>query len=157
MVDTALADGLASGRSGTEALVEPVSAWVRVRCGTQAYGIALERVREILTPQPFTRLPGCDAEVAGLVGVRGRVVTVFDLGRILGSGASASLPDHRLVLADHGDRVIGLVVDDVTAVVDGVLRLPAPDGVPAATGVVSSAEGGFVGLDVDALVGRFLF
>ena len=139
-----------------EAPAEPMRMWVRVVCGPCAYGIALERVREILTPQPLTRLPGCEAEVAGLVGVRGRVVTALDLGRILGSNASASLPDHRLVLVDHGDRVVGLVVDDVSAVVEGASRPAEAAPEQGAAVVVSSAEGGFVGLDVDALVGRFL-
>jgi purine-binding chemotaxis protein CheW len=137
--------------------------WVRVTCDGRTYGMPLERVREILTPQPFTRLPGCDAEVAGLVGVRGRVVTVLDLGRILGSRAAASLPDHRLLLVDHGERIVGLVVDDASAVLDGVLRPPVPEqerlaGLdpegPEHLGLVEAEDGSFMALDLDAVITR---
>jgi purine-binding chemotaxis protein CheW len=137
--------------------------WIRVTCAGRTYGLPLERVREILTPQPFTRLPGCDAEVAGLIGVRGRVVTVLDLGRILGTRAAASLPDHRLLLVDYGERIVGLAVDDASAVVDGVLRPPVseqerlvgldPDG-PEDLGLIEAEEGSFMALDLDAVIAR---
>ncbi len=183
MVDRGARDGLTSERSSetgpfppgleTAEVVEPPSdrepahmrRWVRIAVGGRDWAVPLERVREILTPQPFTRLPGCDAHVAGLVGVRGRVVTVLDLGRILGSCAAASRSDHRLLLVDHGDRVVGLAVDDASAVMDGALRPPVPEperlaGVdfesPDTIGFVRAENGGFLALDIDAVIGRHI-
>lgn len=141
----------------------PATRWVRIRCGARLYGMPLERVREILTPQPLTRLPGCGATVAGLVGVRGRVVTALDLGWILGPGASVSLPDHRLLLVDIEGRTVGLVVDEARAVVDGVLHPPVPEperlaGLDAegadVLGMVDSGNERFPALDLDAVIGR---
>lgn len=141
----------------------PARRWVRVVCGARLFGLPLERVREILVPQPLTRLPGCGDAVAGLVGIRGRVVTALDLGRILGSGASASLPDHRLLLVDAEERIIGLAVDDARAVVDGTLRPPVPEqerlaGVdaeePHILGWVEAGDDGFPALDLDAVIDR---
>ena len=178
MVDAEGMSGLPSVRSGTEPTSAcppaseeppmqahgPVRRWVRFVCGARLFGIPLERVREILTPQPLTRLPGCGETVAGLVGVRGRVVTVLDLGRILGTGASASLPDHRLLLVDADERTVGLVIDDVKAVVDGAFRPPVPDlerleGVdaedePDVLGWVETGDGAFPALDLDAVIDR---
>lgn len=137
----------------------PTGRWVRIVCGARLFGVPLERVREILTPQPLTRLPGCGESVAGLVGIRGRVVTALDLGRILGAGVSASLPDHRLLLVEAEERIIGLVVDDAKAVVDGALRPPVPvaerqaDG-PDVLGWVEAGDGGFPALDLDAVIDR---
>jgi chemotaxis signal transduction protein len=136
--------------------------WVLFRCGDRTWGIALERVREILTPQPFTRLPGCGPAVAGLVGIRGRVVTAFDLGRLLASRSAAALPDHRLLLLDQGERVLGLVVDDVSAVADAVLRPPPgreewlegfDTDTPDVIGIGEAEGATFVALDLDALLG----
>ena len=139
--------------------------WVRVTCDGRTCGIPLERVREILTPQPLTRLPGCGKDVAGLIGVRGRIVTVLDLGSILGSRAAVSLPDHRLLLVDHGERVVGLAVDDASAVVGGNLLPPVPPPerligldpeVPGDLGRIETEDGYLMGLDLDAVFSREL-
>jgi chemotaxis signal transduction protein len=72
--------------------------------------------------------------------------------------ASASLPDHRLLLVDHEERIIGLAVDDIKAVVAGVLLRSTQDSglaemaQPFVTGAVTSADGGFRCLDVDAVI-----
>jgi purine-binding chemotaxis protein CheW len=90
--------------------------WVFFRCDGRLFATPADTVREILTPLPFTRIPGCGREVCGLVGVRGRVVTVFDLGAMLGLATTTERPDYRLLLVDLANRVIGLAVDEVTAV-----------------------------------------
>jgi purine-binding chemotaxis protein CheW len=85
--------------------------WAFFSCGDQGYAVRLDRVHEIVPPQPVTRVPGCGPEVHGLLGLRGRVITVFDFGVISGGDASAEQSDHRLVLLRHGERVVGLAVD----------------------------------------------
>jgi purine-binding chemotaxis protein CheW len=89
--------------------------WVVFRCGERRFVTPLEGIREILPPLAFTRIPGCGPEVCGLVGVRGRVLTVLDLGVILGMRPAAQTTDHRLLIVDHGDRAVGVVVDEVVA------------------------------------------
>ena len=139
--------------------------WLVFRCGERQWGLALEAVREILTPQAFTRIPGCGPEVAGLIGVRGRVVTVFDLGVLLAFRSAAALPDHRILLVDVDERVLGLAVDDATAVLDAELcplppeedRLEGLD--PDASHVFGTGEADgitFTVADLDALVGGLL-
>ncbi|HSJ16362.1 MAG TPA: chemotaxis protein CheW [Longimicrobiales bacterium] len=85
-------------------------------CSGACLGLALERVQEILRPRPFTRLPGSAPHTAGLIGVRGRIITAYDLGVLLGLAPAAAQADHRILLVENGSRVIGLVVDDVLAV-----------------------------------------
>jgi purine-binding chemotaxis protein CheW len=89
--------------------------WVIAACSGQRIGIPLERVREIVTPRPFTRLPGAAGSVAGLIAVRTRIVTAYDLGLLLGVESAAGCADHRILLVDEPDRVTGLVVDEVLA------------------------------------------
>lgn len=98
-------------------------------------------VREILPPSPATRLPGAPSWVRGLVNVRGTVITVIDLvARLCGRPAH---PEGPLMLIEHQERVIGMVVDDVLE----VLPVPAegwdtpvgdllPDGIVYAMGEI---------------------
>jgi len=90
--------------------------WAFFACGGKGYAVRLDQVHEIVPPQPLTRIPGCGREVCGLLGLRGRVVTVFDFGVLAGGRASVDQPDHRLVLLHHGSTVVGLAVDQVLTI-----------------------------------------
>jgi chemotaxis signal transduction protein len=116
----------------------------------------LDRVHEIVPPQPVTRVPGCGREVYGLLGLRGRVVTVFDFGTIAGGPASAGIPDHRLVLLKYGERIVGLAVDQVLTIAafevvdDDESRGDRPAGSAVA---LKAGDRTFTILDPDAVFG----
>jgi purine-binding chemotaxis protein CheW len=138
----------------------PTARWVMFVCDGQRFGIRLDQVSEIVPPRPFTRLPGAGPAICGLIGLRGRVVTVVDAGTVLGMRASASLPDHRLLLLELGSRRIGLAVEEVTAVAPARLEPPGDElGGRLARAVVGTArvgDAGFVALDPDALLMHLL-
>ena len=96
--------------------------WVVFACDGHWLAFPITKVREILPPREFTRLPGTGPEVCGLVGLRGRIVTVLDLGAIIGLRPSAAHEDHRLVLLEHDGRVIGMAVDSMVAVTRAAAR-----------------------------------
>ena len=96
--------------------------WVVCSCDGHWLAFPITSVREILPPRPFTRLPGTGAEVCGLIGLRGRLVTVLDAGAILGLTPSATRVEHRLVLIEHEGRVIGMAVDEMVAVTRAAAR-----------------------------------
>ena len=134
-----------------------VSRWVVFRCGEQRFGVPLAQVNEIVPPLPFTRLPGAGADVCGLVGVRGRVITVFDLGMMLGDQAAAGVVDHRLLLLELGGRRLGVAVDEVceiaSAALERALSEAEPDRMgPAAIGVARGEDGPFTALDASRLL-----
>jgi chemotaxis signal transduction protein len=152
-----------AAEAGTQAPADPQ--WVVFRCHGRQFGFPLALVREILTPQPVTRLPGAAAEICGLTGVRGRVITVVDVGLMLGGRAAASLPDHRLLLLDLGTRRVGAAVDDVVTVTPARLETGSGPvagepyaGVPAAALLGSGAieTGRFVALEPAALMAPLL-
>jgi len=90
--------------------------WAFFSCSGQGFALRLDRIREIVPPQPLTRLPGCGPAVCGLVGLRGRVVTVFDLGVLTGGEPAAGKPDHRLLLVRHRSGTVGLAVDELVTI-----------------------------------------
>ena len=147
------------------AVVSAVSQWVVFACGEHWFGLPLERTREILPPRKITRLPGCGPEVCGLVGIRGRVVTVFDFGVIIGGGPSLAKPDHRmLVLFVQGRRVAALV-DEIIAVsreetgvlpLDGEALRPYDIDRDDLVGIGAFGDRPFLALDPDRILGRLL-
>jgi chemotaxis signal transduction protein len=143
-------------------ILPPAPQWVVFSCANRRLGLPLSRVREILTPRPFTRLPGTGDEVCGLVGVRSRIVTAFDLGVILGLSPARNAPDHRLLLVEYGERVPALVVDEVLAVVPAELSAAGQLGVPRALdrqlilGTGQFEDEPFIALDSDRLLDRLL-
>lgn len=141
--------------------------WVVFACSAHLFAFPLAHVREILTPRPFTRLPGAGAGVCGLIGLRGRVVTVLDLGIILGVQPAAAGADHRLLLVDCGTRRVGIVVDEVVVIARAELdRRLADDGGMAAvlppvaaagvSGTATIEAGRFVALDPEAVTAQLL-
>jgi chemotaxis signal transduction protein len=129
--------------------------WVIFRCGGCDYGVPLEHVGEIVTPRPCARLPGSGPEVYGLVAVRGGIVTVADLGVMLGGVPSAAAPDHRLLLFAMNGRRLGAAVDEVRTIAAAHL-LPAPSAEPGLLGEARSEEGSFMAVDPFQLLDRVL-
>lgn len=141
------------------------SQWVVFACGENWFGLPLDRTREILPPRPITRLPGCGPEVCGLVGIRGRVVTVFDFGIVIGGESSVKKPDHRMLVLFVQGRRVAAVVDEIVAVsrvVSSVLPLDGESLRPYdidrddLVGIGALDDRPFLALDPDRILGRLL-
>jgi chemotaxis signal transduction protein len=140
------------------------SQWVVFACGEQWFGLPLDVSREILTPRPMTRLPGCGPEVCGLVGIRGRVHTVFDFGIILGGRSALQAPDYRMLVLVVAGRRVAVIVDEIIAVSrDPGEVQPLNDALPHAghdrddfVGTCVFGDRSFLALDPDRILGRLL-
>jgi purine-binding chemotaxis protein CheW len=103
-----------------EAEGEEAPQWLVVVVGGMRCGIPVEQVREVVRPGGLRPVPGAPVQQAGIVNVRGAIVTVLDLAAMQ-TGARAVAPGS-IVLLQYGARVIGLTVDavlDVRAVETG--------------------------------------
>lgn len=81
------------------------------------FGITVEWVREVLREQAVTRVPLAPAAIAGLINMRGQIVTVIDLRLCLKlAPRSVGQAAMNLVLSSEGGTV-SLLVDDVGEVV----------------------------------------
>src|SRR6266849_2144090 len=79
--------------------------WVGVafRMGGETFLVAREETREVLGyPAVVTRIPGAKSWVKGLANVRGQLLPMLDLRQFLGSGATASGRNTRVVVSTTG-------------------------------------------------------
>jgi purine-binding chemotaxis protein CheW len=76
----------------------------------------LSSVREILVPPPLTEVPRAPQHVLGVITVRGQIITVIDLPKMLHLEAEQNDPFERILLIDNGEELIGIAVDHVIQV-----------------------------------------
>jgi purine-binding chemotaxis protein CheW len=65
------------------AMGENVIEYVTATIGGQLFGLPIGRVQDVFMPERLTRVPLAATEVAGLLNLRGRIVTVIDMRRRL--------------------------------------------------------------------------
>jgi purine-binding chemotaxis protein CheW len=99
--------------------------------GTHLCAVEVSQVQEVLLQQPLTPAPGAPTAVAGLINLRGQVVTALDLRVRMGLGGNAHGGDDSFmnVVVRSGDEVWSLLVDrigDVIEVEQAQFELP-PD------------------------------
>lgn len=84
--------------------------------GSGLYGIEVERVKEVLREQDIARVPLAPPTVAGLINLRGQVVTTVDLHERLGLTGERG-DESMLVVVLVGDEPVALLVDRIGGVV----------------------------------------
>jgi|SRR5208283_1601916 len=84
------------------------------------FGIAVERVYEVIRSPDITRVPLAARAVAGLINLRGQIITVIDLRARLGfeQPPDGTLP--AAVVARSEDATVGLLVDEIGEVVEAL-------------------------------------
>ena len=86
----------------------------------QMFGLPIERVQDVFKPTRITRVPLAGAEIAGVLNLRGRIVTAIELRAGLGFGARASGEVPMAIGIELRGESFGLLVDAVGE----VLKLP---------------------------------
>ena len=102
--------------SGAVAESQAGREWVGVafRMGGETFLVAREETREVLGyPAVVTRIPGAKSWVKGLANIRGQLLPMLDLRQFLGSGATVSGRNTRIVVVNHREIPAGLMVDEV--------------------------------------------
>ncbi len=82
----------------------------------QHYAIEVEYVREIVRVMEITPLPNAPVLIEGVIDLRGTVVPVIDLVRVLNMGKGATDMQARIVVLEVDGLVFGLWVDAATDV-----------------------------------------
>ena len=84
----------------------------------RSYGIDVTAVQEVLRGLPRTRIPLAPSALAGLINLRGQVLTAIDLREQLGLPPRADGRDPMLVVIRVAGEPVALLVDSIGSVVD---------------------------------------
>ena len=98
--------------------------YVTFTSGGQIFGLPIERVQDVFRLANITRVPLAGSEIAGVLNLRGRIVTAIHLCDRLGlqsAGKPATGAAPMAIGIEMGVESFGLVVDTVGE----VLKLPA--------------------------------
>jgi len=109
---------------------ELVSIWL----DKQLVGIPVSQVQDILGPQRITAVPRAAVEIAGVLNLRGRIVTAIDLRVRLGMAPRGADARSMSVVVDHKGELYSLLIDQVGEVLEAPL-----DRFEADTGALSPA------------------
>jgi len=133
--------------------------YVTVVIGGQLFGLPISQVHDVFVPDSVTRVPLSAPEVAGVLNLRGRIVTAINMRRRL---HLPPLEDEQMMAVgiEYKNESYGLVIDSVGE----VLTLPTENAEPNPTnldkrwaeiaGGVHRLDGQLmVILDVDRLLG----
>lgn len=125
------------------------------------YGVGIEQVQEIGTLEDVTRVPGASSHVKGVMNLRGKIITIIDMKKLLGIGATASesaSTSERIIVAQVDKSIIGLLVDEVDQVIEISTKdvEPAPavlsETAPYIRGIVKLKGNLYVLLDLQLLL-----
>lgn len=86
--------------------------------GERSYGIDVSVVQEVLRGLPRTRIPLAPRALAGLINLRGQVLTAVDLRAQLGLPPRVDGIEPMLVVTHVDGEPVALLVDSIGAVVD---------------------------------------
>ena len=103
-------------QSSEGAMVEYVTAMI----GGQLFGLPISRVQDVFMPERVTRVPLASGEIAGVLNLRGRIVTVLDMRARLGLPRPEDGKPPMAVGVDLRGESYGLMIDQIGE----VLRLP---------------------------------
>ena len=89
------------------------------RLGQELYAAELRGILEVTRPTAITPVPFSPSWVLGVMMLRGSVVPIFHVGRLLGlSGEGDALePAERILIVARKENSVGLLVDEVRDVV----------------------------------------
>ena len=82
----------------------------------QIYALEVAAVREIVRIQEITPLPNAPALIEGVIDLRGAVIPVIDLAKVLARGTADDGMHARIVVLEVDGLVLGLQVDAATDV-----------------------------------------
>lgn len=114
--------------------------YVTVVIADQLFGLPIEQVHDVFMPDRMTRVPLSPTEVAGVLNLRGRIVTAIDMRRRLSLPPRDDGGSSMAVGIEYKSESYGLIIDTVGEVLDLPVaeREPNPTNLDARWSAISS-------------------
>ncbi len=96
---------------------------VGFRIGRETFGVPIELVHEIVRVPEITSVPDAPNFVEGVINLRGKIISIVDLRKRFGETEVKSSKKNRILVAEVGNKMVGLIVDAASE----VLKIPPTD------------------------------
>lgn len=80
------------------------------------YGINVIKVKEIIVPVPITPIPHADPAVEGIIQLRGEILPVINMERVLGMGPSENPQNDKYIVSAFNKQQVVFHVHNVTMI-----------------------------------------
>lgn len=87
------------------------------------FGIEITQIHQILKPQQIYKVPNAAPYIEGLLNLRGRVLTVFNLRKRFSLPDKENDDNTKIIIVTMNEFLLGFIVDSVTEIV----RIPDED------------------------------
>jgi purine-binding chemotaxis protein CheW len=87
--------------------------YVTAIIGSQLFGLPIRRVQDVFMPERVTRVPLAPPEIAGVLNMRGRIVTLIDLRTRLGLPARQETGEVMAIGVESRGESYGLLIDAI--------------------------------------------
>jgi len=114
--------------------------YVTALIGGQLFGLPILRVQDVFAPERLTTVPLSPPEVAGVLNLRGRIVTLIDMRCRLGLGSREDGQQSMAIGVESRGESYGLLIDSVGEVLklDNQSWEPNPSNLDARLASVST-------------------
>src|SRR5579872_4314692 len=92
---------------------ENLSEYVTAMIGGQMFGLPILSVQDVFMPDRLTRVPLAPPEIAGVLNLRGRIVTLIDMRRRFGLGEREDAGQPMAIGVELRGESYGLLIDSV--------------------------------------------
>lgn len=102
-----------NGNNGLEVVAGNTKEFVTVQLAGQCLGIPVLAVHDVLKAQSITKIPKAPPSVAGVLNLRGRIVTAVDLRIHLGFEEREEGAETMSIVVEHNGDPFSLLIDSV--------------------------------------------
>lgn len=96
--------------------------FVTIRLGGQLFGLPIDRVQDVFMPDNFTFVPLARDQIAGVLNLRGHILTAIDLSKILSVSAvnetNAERPAVSILYANESYGLLADIIGEVVTLMD---------------------------------------
>ena len=91
--------------------------WIGFHLNNNEYSIPILKVREIIKTPAITRMPESPVYMVGVTNLRGSIVPIVDLKKLMGFNGHGEIGNNVIVLSS-GKIIFGVLVDGITGVIN---------------------------------------
>ncbi len=90
---------------------------VKFHIADEVFGIEIKQIFKILKPQEIFKVPNTPSFIEGLINLRGKVLTVFNLRKRFNMPEKQIDENTKILIVNHNDLLLGFTVDSVSEIV----------------------------------------